>query len=279
MRHLVLGSRGQVGTYVVRDLLARGQEVVEWDILIDPQHNDLAVPSARLIETMKDCDFVHFLASDVGGSKYLAAYQDSFMFISNNMSIMENVFYALSITGKRFYYTSSQMSNMYHSTYGRLKAVGESYAKSLGAQGNTVQFWNVYGIETHPEKAHVITDFIRMAVEDAKILCRTDGLEQRQFMYSGDMAKLLYVLTIGPGNPEIIPITTGLWITIAEVAKVVANVVAAQTDKKIDIYYADKRDNVQGPMLRDSSSKWDNTSFEFTSLSKGIELVYKEMYP
>jgi len=273
MKHLVLGSRGQVGTYVVRELESHNEDIVEWDIVMHRDY-DLSVRSARLIETMKDCDFVHFLASDVGGSKYLAAYQNSFDFISNNMNIMENVFYALRLTKKRFYYTSSQMSNMHHSMYGRLKGVGEGYARSLGDQGNTVQFWNVYGVEADPNKSHVITDFIKMAVEDGKILCRTDGHEVRQFMYAGDMADILCKLPQGYGSEEIIPITTGTWESIREVAATIASVVGSDLNKKVDVYYADKMDTVQG--VNNISDKWD---FEFTSLEDGVRKVYKEMYP
>ena len=42
--------------------------------------------------TAPNSDFIFFLAFDVGGSRYLKKYQNTFDFISNNMRIMENTF-------------------------------------------------------------------------------------------------------------------------------------------------------------------------------------------
>ena len=55
------------------------------------------------------------------------------------------------------------MSNMTYSNYGLLKLVGERVTQSLNS--NYVKFWNVYGIEKDLKKAHVITDFVKMAVK------------------------------------------------------------------------------------------------------------------
>lgn len=192
-KHLVLGSRGQVGQYVVAELKERGQEVVEWDIKIDHRH-DLSsqerLDDGMFSDQMARVDFVHFLAYEVGGSVYLANNQNSFEFIDTNMRVMHNVFKVLRETNKPFYFASSQMSNMFQSVYGRLKAVGEAYTDSL-PNGLNLHFWNVYGYENDPAKTHVITDFIRQGLRDGKILCRTNGDEERDFLYGPDAAKFL----------------------------------------------------------------------------------------
>lgn len=265
MKHLVLGSRGQVGAYVVSELQARGEEVIEWDIAIDPQHMDLRIGSSRLLEAMGNCDYVHFLACDVGGSKYLQTYQDTFSFVSNNVAIMDNVFTALSITKKPFYFTSSQMSLMGHSTYGKLKAIGESYTKSLS--GTVVRFWNVYGVETDPEKAHVITDFLKMASNDCRILCRTDGTEERQFVYAADVAKILADLSTSHPSPGLIEITNDEWVSIARVAETVKGIIGPN----VEIYYTKKQDTVQGEKHPADYAY----RFNYTSLEEGIfEVAY-----
>lgn len=268
-KHLVLGSRGQVGQYVVNNILDAGDQCTEWDITISPDH-DLRSGSKKLIEAMQDCDFVHFLASDVGGSKYLAAKQNSFEFIQNNVLLMDNVFSALKLTKKPFYYTSSQMSTMGHSAYGKLKAVGECYTKSLG--GTIVWFWNVYGLETDSTKSHVISDFIKMARDDKKILCRTNGKEQRQFVYGKDIAKVLVEISYDPPKRGLTPIhlTNNEWVSIADVAKLVAKFF-----KGTEIYFTDKEDNVQGiyndPYLPDVKRYGQ----EFRSLADGIADMLK----
>lgn len=128
---------------------------------------DLRLPNNIILdEYIQKCDFVFFLAYDVGGSKYLANHQDSKTMIDNNLSIMMNVFNVLEKYQKPFLFTSSQMSNMSYSVYGTLKNIGEYYTKTLN--GINVKFWNVYGKEKFDEKSHVITDFIYKAI-DGKI--------------------------------------------------------------------------------------------------------------
>lgn len=195
-KHLVLGSEGQIGKYVCNEIVERGDEVIRWDIVLDEEH-DLRyldrIDNNDFLDVMYSADFVHFLAYEVGGSKYLAANQNSYKYIQSNIDIMRNVFHNLEITKKPFYFASSQMSNMTDSVYGQLKAIGESYTKALG--GVNVKFWNVYGYESDPEKSHVITDFIKMMLEDGHILCRTNGLEKRHFTYAKDAARMLYKIT------------------------------------------------------------------------------------
>ena len=116
---------------------------------------------------IKQADFVFFLAFDVGGSRYLKKYQNTFDFINNNTRLMANVFGLLEKYNKRFVFASSQMSNMSYSPYGVMKRVGELYTTSL--KGLTVKFWNVYGIEKDMDKAHVITDFIKKGFEEGDL--------------------------------------------------------------------------------------------------------------
>lgn len=258
MKHLVLGSSGQVGAYVKDEILKSGDQVIEWDLELNHEH-DLRVPNAYFNSVVEECDFVHFLAYDVGGSKYLDSYQNSYEYIKNNILIMENVFEQLRIYNKPFYFASSQMSNMFHSTYGRLKAVGESYTKSLS--GVNIRFWNVYGYETNPEKTHVITDFIRMALYDKKINMRTSGIEERNFIYGADAAKMLVNLSnkiinnqinLSDNNPisdsinnfGAVPILSSQpFISMLDLAKVIIDIV----DKNIEVVpNQNKFDTVQG---------------------------------
>ena len=267
MKHLILGSRGQVGSYVARAALSYpGSKVIEWDILISKDH-DLRVGSNKLTEAMEECDYVHFLAYNVGGSKYLASNQDSFDFIQDNIDIMGNVFSAIKHTKKPFYFASSQMSTMGHSTYGKLKAIGESYTRALG--GTVVWFWNVYGKETDLKKSHVITDFIRMAKDNGEILCRTDGTELRQFLYAGDVSNILMDLAYGhlyTQGEDPFEITSGQWIPIKTVAETIGEIF------DVPVYFSNKKDQIQG-ILNEPTTKLPFRSF--TSLKSGIQLMLK----
>ena len=140
MKVLNLGSSGQIGAYLTEYLRKKGHEVIEYDKNLGPQYNLTAIPSTWLESCIKEADFVFFLAFDVGGSRYLKKYQNTFDFINNNTRLMANVFGLLEKHNKRFVFASSQMSNMSYSPYGVMKRVGELYTTSL--KGLTVKFWN-----------------------------------------------------------------------------------------------------------------------------------------
>ena len=196
MRHLVLGSSGQIGTHLVNYLKNKGEQVYEWDI-VNKDYQDLRVTDNTHLDVFIDtCDIIHFLAFDVGGAKYLEKNQDKYQFIDNNMRIMSQTFEKIKMLGgnkKPFIFASSQMSGMGHSSYGMLKSLGEKMTRDLG--GLVVKFWNVYGYETNPDKSHVITDFIKMAKKDGIIKMRTDGTESRQFLYAEDACEALLALS------------------------------------------------------------------------------------
>ena len=184
MKVTILGSGGQIGAYLSEYLTKKGHEVTGVDV-VDGIHNDLRVtPNTHVESKIENADFVFFLAFDVGGSRYLKKYQNTFEFVNNNTRIMANTFRLLERYNKRFIFASSQMSNMSYSPYGVMKRVGELHTTAL--KGLIVKFWNVYGIERDNEKAHVITDFIRRGFEEGEFEMLTDGTEERQFLYAED---------------------------------------------------------------------------------------------
>jgi nucleoside-diphosphate-sugar epimerase len=193
MRHLILGSSGQIGAHLVKYLQDKGEQVYEFDIVYK-EWMDLRESYNPTLEGYLDtCDVIHFLAFDVGGAKYLEKNQDKYTFISNNMKIMINIFDKLQQYGtKPIIFASSQMAEMGYSSYGMLKALGEKMTRDLG--GLVVKFWNVYGYETDKDKSHVITDFIKMAKHEGVIKMRTDGTESRQFLYADDACEALLKL-------------------------------------------------------------------------------------
>jgi len=189
MKILVLGSEGQIGSYLTEYLLNKGHEVTEFDVVNGEDQNLTLIPNPKLQHDIRISDFVFFLAFDVGGSRYLKKYQHTFDFINNNTRLMANVFQWLKEYRKPFVFASSQMSNMSYSPYGVLKRVGELYTQTLN--GLIVKFWNVYGVENDKEKSHVITDFIRKGFEEGEFEMMTDGTEERQFLYAEDCCEAL----------------------------------------------------------------------------------------
>ena len=245
MKITILGSSGQIGSYLTEYLRKKNYEVFEFDI-VNGEHQDMThIPNSYLRNAIMNCDFVFFLSFDVGGSHYLKKYQHTFNFIDNNARMMVNVFGLIEQYEKPFVFASSQMSSMSYSPYGVLKKIGELYTKSL--QGLIVKFWNVYGIERDMEKAHVITDFIHKGFKTGKIDMMTDGKEQREFLYAEDCCEAMETILQNYNSfssDDELHITTGASTSILEIAQYI-QVLFKKINLEIDIVPNKSKDEVQ----------------------------------
>jgi nucleoside-diphosphate-sugar epimerase len=270
MKHLVLGSSGQIGNCIVDYFKNQGEEVIEFDIERD-LNEDLRISNNSLLEEkIKECDIVHFLAFDVGGAKYLEKYQDTYPFISNNIKIMANTFELIQKHNKPVLFASSQMSELGYSTYGQLKSIGEKMTKDLN--GIVVRFWNVYGYEKDEEKSHVITDFIKMAKYEGVIKMRTDGQESRQLLYGDDCAECLLVIskkyrTLNRNKNY--HITNFDWIKVIDVAKIIQNISGCE------IIPSTRQDQTQKNAMNNADSYILKLWQPKTTLEEGINKLYK----
>lgn len=223
MKYLVLGSEGQIGKPFCEYLRKLNHQVIGLDIK-NGNHQDLRYNYYMNETHFKWADFVIFLAFDVGGSQYLKKYEHTKKFLDNNLNIMNTVFDLLEKYEKPFIFASSQMSNMTHSPYGMLKRIGEFYTRALN--GINVQFWNVYGVETDPEKTHVITDFLKSAHKDKHIKMLTTGQELRQFLHVDDACSALTILSENESKLDKscnYCVTSFVWNSIINVANVVCD--------------------------------------------------------
>ena len=277
MKVLVLGSSGQIGAYLTEYLRKKGHEVIEFDKNFDEKHDMTVIPNIKLHGAIHQSDFVFFLAFDVGGSHYLKKYQHTFGFLDNNARMMVNAFEYIQKYKKPFVFASSQMSNMSYSPYGVMKRVGELYTKSLN--GLIVKFWNVYGIETDMEKAHVITDFIAKGFETGTIDMMTDGTEQREFLYAEDCCEALETVMREYSyftSDSDIHITSFTNTTILEIGKIIQGLFRS-IDKKVTLNPAQAKDEVQKDARNEANPyirKWWKAK---TSIEDGIEKVFEEM--
>jgi nucleoside-diphosphate-sugar epimerase len=278
MKVTILGSSGQIGAYLTEYLRGKGHEVTEFDIINGEDQDLTKIPNPKLEHDISLSDFVFFLAFDVGGSRYLKKYQNTFEFINNNTRLMANTFGLLKKYNKRFVFASSQMSNMSYSPYGVMKRVGELYTTALN--GLTVKFWNVYGIEHDPEKSHVITDFIRRGFEESEFEMLTDGTEERQFLYAEDCCEALETIMncysdFKPTDP--LHITSFRNDSIKRVAEIIQGQFNLIERFDVKIKPGIAKDSVQ----MDKRNEADNYIIGWwvpkTTLDKGIAKVFEEM--
>lgn len=265
---LILGSAGQIGSHLSKYLVSKGYNVKEFDLADDPIQDLRLIPSREFELMVQECDFVFFLAFDVGGSHYLAAYQDTFGFIDNNLKIMTNTIYLLNKFNKPFLFASSQMSNMNQSTYGLLKAVGEKFTYS--ANGIVVKFWNVYGYEKNHDKFHVISDFIKMAKEFGIIKMKTNGLETRDFLYADDCCEALETVMLNHEKflqNKQLHLAHFKWNSILEVAEIIAKHFNAE------VIRGNSSDSVQQEIKNEPHKYILDFWQPKTSLRSGIEKI------
>jgi nucleoside-diphosphate-sugar epimerase len=270
---LILGSEGQIGSHL-SIYLEKKYKVLKFD-LANNNSEDLRIDNnVKFISLVKQSDFIFFLAFDVGGSRYLKKYQNSYNFLMNNVSIMKNTFQVIKRYKKRFIFASSQMSNMSFSTYGVLKKIGEDITKSLGAI--SVRFWNVYGIEKNLEKSHVITDFILKAIKNKKINMLTNGNEKRDFLYADDCCHGLLIIMQKYNDlkrQEIVDLNYGVYTKIINVAKIVRNIFKEQS-VDIKIIKGRQIDEVQKNKINKSNNLLIKYWKPRISLKNGIQKIF-----
>jgi nucleoside-diphosphate-sugar epimerase len=277
MKITILGSSGQIGAYLSEYLRSKGHTVIDFDKVETPNHDMTVIPNQYLENAIETADFVFFLAFDVGGSRYLKKYQNTFEFINNNTRLMANAFGLLQKYNKRFVFASSQMSNMSYSPYGVMKRVGELYTQTL--KGLTVHFWNVYGIEHDAEKSHVITDFIRKGFEEGDFEMMTDGTEERQFLYAEDCCEALETVmnSYTDFKPEDeLHITSFRGSTIKEVAEIIQgqfNLIG----KSVSIKPGLAKDSVQMDKRNQPNNYITGWWMPKTNLQDGIAKVFEDM--
>lgn len=271
MKILVLGSEGQIGKPLCKYLRHNRHEVIGLDIVNHPDQ-DLRHNYFMHNVHFQWADFVIFLAFDVGGSQYLKKYEHTKEFLDNNVKIMQTVFNLLNQYSKPFIFASSQMSNMTHSAYGVLKKLGEFYTKSLN--GLVVKFWNVYGVETDPNKTHVITDFINAAYKNKHISMLTDGLEERQFLHVNDCSNALLTLIEQYNNldkSEDYCITSFMWHDIRKVAEIIAK------EFNATVSHAPEKDIIQKGFRNEPTHAIIKYWHPTIPLHIGINMVIKDM--
>ena len=277
MRITVLGSSGQIGAYLTEYLRNKGHYVTEFDKTNASWQDMTTIPNSALRSVISQSDFVFFLAFDVGGSRYLKKYQNTFNFIDNNTRLLASGFEYLNEYKTPFVFASSQMSNMSYSPYGTLKRVGELYTETLG--GLIVKFWNVYGIEKDHDKAHVITDFICKGFEEGNFQMITDGKEERQFLYAEDCCEGLEAVMENYKelkSTDPLHITNFDYTSILDVARIIEKEFK-NIGKTVNISPSESKDSVQLDKRNEADRFIEKYWSPKTDLETGIAKVFEAM--
>jgi nucleoside-diphosphate-sugar epimerase len=270
MKVLVLGSDGTVGRSVSKIFINKGHEVIPWDIKLSLDH-DLRKEGC-LDSIIQTVDFVIFLAFDVGGAKYDV---NSYTYIDDNILLLHNTFASIKKFNKPFIHTTSTMSNMNHNSYAVLKRIGELYTTILN--GINVKLWNVYGSEEVSIKSHVIPDFINQAINNNSISIRSNGLEERMFLYCDDFSNAVHAVFENYDaidKESVVDISSDTWTSILDIARVIKKIMKDDYNKDISILTSDvnmdSHNKRNQPDLTIISKYWKQT----TNIESGIRSMF-----
>ncbi|TFW58605.1 GDP-L-fucose synthase [Bradyrhizobium sp. MOS001] len=292
----VAGHRGMVGAALVRRLAREDVRLVT----VDRREVDLCNQAAVFDWFAKARPQVIFLAAaKVGG--IVANNTLRAEFIYDNIAIAANVIQAAHLNGaeKLMFLGSSciypklapqplredsVLSGPLEPTnepYAIAKIAGikmaEAYRSQYGSDFISVMPTNLYGPgdNYHPELSHVVAALIRRfheaKVAGAKsVIVWGTGTPRREFLYVDDMADACVHLMKTYSSAELVNIGTGEDITIAEFARVVADIVGYGGEISFDTSRPDGTPRKLLDVSRLAKLGWRAT----TSLEDGVRRAY-----
>lgn len=293
----VAGSRGLVGSAIVRKLQAEGYENI-----IERTSQQLDLRNKAMVEdffSVEQPEYVFLAAAKVGGIHANNTYPAEFIY--DNLMIEANIIHAAhqSNVEKLLFLGSSciypkfapQPIKEEYLLSGQLEATNEPYAiaKIAGIKmcqayrqqyGNcfvSVMPTNLYGIHDNfdLESSHVLPALMRKFHEakEAKsptVVIWGTGTPRREFLFVDDLAEACYFVMNQYDGMEILNIGTGVDIAISELAAVMAEIVGFQGEI---VYDQSKPDGTPVKLL--DVSKMKNLGWQAkTQLREGIERTY-----
>ncbi len=253
---LVLGSRGLVGSAIVRELNKQ-----KYTNLLTPKREELnLLNQASVLEYFEKNkpQHVFLAAARVGGIHANNTYRADFIW--ENLSIQNNVFEAafknkvdrLLFLGSSCIYPKNAPQPMKedclltspleptNEPYALAKIAGlktvESFRRQYGCRWYSVMPTNLYGINDnfHLENSHVIPGLIarmKKAMDDKEPTFGVwgTGNPRREFLYVDDMARAcIYVMNMEKNIPDYVNIGTGEDISIKELAFMIKDILGYQ---------------------------------------------------
>ena len=247
---LILGSKGLVGSAILRELLKMG-----FKNLLHPDRSNLELQDQKAtlqyFEQNKP-DYVFMAAAKVGGILANNTYPADFIF--ENLQVQQNVFNAafkcktpnLLFLGSSCIYPKNApqpLKEEYLLTspleptnepYAIAKIAGlktvESFKRQYGLHWISVMPTNLYGPNDNYDlnTSHVIPGLIarmEQAIKnnDTEFPIWGTGKPKREFLYVDDMARAcIHVMQLGKTAPNFLNVGTGQDIEIGELAKMIA---------------------------------------------------------
>ncbi|MGI0073194.1 MAG: NAD-dependent epimerase/dehydratase family protein [Nitrosotalea sp.] len=247
MRLLVTGGAGFIGSHLVEYLVSKGHSVVVVDNLHSGKIENLSSVNEKIVFHKMDIleyDKLRNLSKDMDGIFHEAALtvvQESFVkpkeYHLVNVTGTENIFKIAKEFGLKVVYASSssvygnperipikedskrRSLNPYGETKIQDELLAEEYSKQVKVIG--LRYFNVYGKGQSISYAGVITKFLEGVRNHQPPIIYGDGLQVRDFVYVGDVAKANLLAMESKVDSAFINVGSGKATSILELAKMI----------------------------------------------------------
>lgn len=254
MKYLVTGGAGFIGSHLVDELVAKGDEVLVLDNLSTGKKSNLNPRAKFYKKDIRDYKSIKPLFAGVGGVFHLAALPQVQLSIEDPIKTNEinvtgtlNVLAAVKNAGiKRLVYSASsavygdataapihESSKLLPvSPYGLQKYIGEEYVRLFsflyGLEAVSLRYFNVYGPRMADKGAYltVIKVFLKQKVAGESLTITGDGEQTRDFIHVRDVvrANILAMENRGVGRGEVINIGFGKSYSVNQIADLIGGV-------------------------------------------------------
>ena len=198
MKTIVFGGSGFLGSYVVDVLIARGHEVVIYDLNESSTPNKNAkyikadiLNSSEVLKAIKGSEIVYNFAGLADLNESISNPRKTLeLNIMGNLNIIES---CVSHGVKRFVYASSAyVFSSKGAFYGVSKKssemIIEEFARQLNLDYTVIRYGAVYGERAN--KSNRIYRLLHEALKTKKIIFPGDGSEEREYIHARDAAEL-----------------------------------------------------------------------------------------
>lgn len=303
---LILGSRGLVGSAIVRELKTQG-----FSNLLTPVRPELDLLNQfNVLKYFEIHRPVHVVlaAAKVGGIHANNVYRADFIF--ENLAIQSNVIEAsFKFNVDRFLFLGSSciypknapqpmtedclLTSPLEQTnepYAIAKIAGlkmvESFRRQYGKNWYSVMPTNLYGINDnyHPENSHVIPGLIarmKKAIDEnaSTFAVWGTGNPRREFLYVDDMARAcIHMMNIEGHTPDFVNIGTGEDVSIKELAYMIKDLMGFKGEI---VFNPNQPDGTMRKLLDVSkihSLGWKHEVSLRDGLKKSIEFYLNKIY-
>jgi len=212
MRILVTGSRGFIGSHLLKKLEDENQEIIYLG------KADIRKPDIYSLAGMGGIDRIYHLASNPSPVKYTGKLLET---IETNVIGTENMLELAKKTGARVLFTSTVDAGNYFSPenprsgYVDSKKVAEDlsfiYRQEYGVDVRVLRLYSVYGPGMEAGDGRVIPNFICGALRGHDITISGDGSQFDSFCYVDDMVPGLINFMESDKNSFNMPIEIGYY--------------------------------------------------------------------